>query len=159
MGLRGWLTEFVRYRREYLRGDEKGKAQIFSERLFVAFGHAGVRQAGATLEQDLMWKPRCLIEMKKTGVELGRVYRQAFDYWVHAVPTGPLRRVVLLCTTQADRPEWVILSSGAARQSRNVLLGEVGGYVETLWAAADRSNGIVNGAHGEDCPRATPRSP
>ena len=65
------MTEFVRYRREFLRGDEKGEAQIFSEALFRAFGHAVVRQAGATLEQrikkqdakgtafaDLMWKPR-----------------------------------------------------------------------------------------------------
>lgn len=72
----------MRYRREYLRGDEKGEAQIFSEALFRAFGHDGLRQAGATLEQrikkrdakgtafaDLMWKPRCLIEMKKTGVK------------------------------------------------------------------------------------------
>lgn len=49
-GLRQRLTEFVRYRREYLRGDEKGEAQIFSEALFRAFGHAGVRQAGATLD-------------------------------------------------------------------------------------------------------------
>jgi hypothetical protein len=107
-GLRGRLAEFVRYRREYLRGDEKGEAQIFSDALFRAFGHAGVRQAGATLEHrlkkrdakgtafaDLMWKPRCLIEMKKTGVDLGRVYRQAFDYWVQAVPDRP--RYVVLC--------------------------------------------------------------
>ncbi|MGH3536940.1 MAG: DNA methyltransferase [Pseudonocardiaceae bacterium] len=107
-GLRGRLEEFVRYRREYLRGDEKGEAQIFSEALFRAFGHDGVRQAGATLEQrikkrdakgtafaDLMWKPRCLVEMKKTGVDLGRVYRQAFDYWVQAVPDRP--RYVVLC--------------------------------------------------------------
>jgi hypothetical protein len=35
-GLRGRLAEFVRYRREYLRGDEKGEAQIFSECLFLA---------------------------------------------------------------------------------------------------------------------------
>lgn len=107
-GLRGQLEKFVRYRREYLRGDEKGEAQIFSEALFRAFGHDGLRQAGATLEQrikkrdakgtafaDLMWKPRCLIEMKKTGVDLGRAYRQAFDYWVQAVPDRP--RYVVLC--------------------------------------------------------------
>jgi MmeI, N-terminal domain len=49
-GLRDQLAEFVRYRREYLRGNEKGEAQIFSEALFRVFGHAGVRQAGATLE-------------------------------------------------------------------------------------------------------------
>ena len=47
------MTEFVRYRREFLRGDEMGEAQIFSEALFRAFGHAGVRQAGATLEQRI----------------------------------------------------------------------------------------------------------
>jgi hypothetical protein len=107
-GLRQRLAEFVRYRREYLRGDEKGEAQIFAEALFRAFGHEGVRQAGATLEQrirrrdqrgtafaDLMWKPRCLIEMKKSGVDLGRHYRQAFDYWVQAVPDRP--RYVVLC--------------------------------------------------------------
>ena len=51
--MRDRLTEFVRYRHEYLRGDEKGEAQIFSEALFRAFGHAGVRQAGATLEQRI----------------------------------------------------------------------------------------------------------
>jgi hypothetical protein len=91
--LRGRLVEFVHYRRDYLRGDEKGEAQIFSDALFREFGHEGVRQAAATLEQrikkrdakgtafaDLMWKPRCLIEMKKTGVDLGRVYRQAFAF-------------------------------------------------------------------------------
>lgn len=107
-GLRERLSDFVRYRREYLRGDEKGEAQIFNEALFRAFGHLGIRQAGATLEQrvrksdhkgtafaDLMWKPRCLIEMKKAGVDLGRVYRQAFDYWVQAVPDRP--RYVVLC--------------------------------------------------------------
>jgi SAM-dependent methyltransferase len=107
-GLGQRLAEFVRYRHDYLGGDEKGEAQIFCEHLFQAFGHAGVRQAGATLEQrikkkdargtafaDLMWKPRCLIEMKKVGVELSRVYRQAFDYWVQAVPDRP--RYVVLC--------------------------------------------------------------
>lgn len=55
---------------------------IFLENLFRAFGHDGVRQAGATLEQriarrdnggtayaDLEWKPRVLIEMKGAGRE------------------------------------------------------------------------------------------
>lgn len=101
------LPEFVDYRRTHLRGDEKGEAQVFLERLFQAFGHAGLREAGATLEDrlsasgrhtrfvDLMWKPRCLIEMKKAGTDLTTVYRQAFDYWVAAVPDRP--RYVVLC--------------------------------------------------------------
>jgi hypothetical protein len=91
--LRGRLEAFVRYRREYLTGDEKGEAAIFLENLFRAIGHEGVRQAGATLERrikkrdnggtayaDLEWKPRVLIEMKKAGRDLARDYRQAFEY-------------------------------------------------------------------------------
>ncbi|MGD9986338.1 class I SAM-dependent DNA methyltransferase [Pseudonocardia sp.] len=106
--LRERLADFVRYRHEHLKGDEKGEAQIFNEHLFRAFGHAGVREAGATLEErlkknnakgtafaDLMWKPRCLVEMKKAGVDLTKAYRQAFDYWVQAVPDRP--QYVVLC--------------------------------------------------------------
>jgi type II restriction/modification system DNA methylase subunit YeeA len=104
------LREFVRYRREYLTGDEKGEGQIFLEHLFQAFGHAGIRQAGATLEArmrrrsgslkrtsfaDLVWKPRVLIEMKKAGEQLGRHYDQALEYWFRAVPDRP--RYVVLC--------------------------------------------------------------
>jgi hypothetical protein len=44
---------FVRYRREYLTGDEKGEAQVYCERLFRAFGHKGLHEAGATLETRL----------------------------------------------------------------------------------------------------------
>jgi hypothetical protein len=51
--LRGQLDDFVRYRRQYLSGDEKGEAQVFCDRLFRAFGHEGVRKAGATLQMRL----------------------------------------------------------------------------------------------------------
>ncbi|MBA3842884.1 MAG: class I SAM-dependent DNA methyltransferase [Actinobacteria bacterium] len=106
--LRADLAEFVLYRREYLTGDEKGEAQVFLDRLFQAFGHPGVAEVGAKLEMrikktdakgtafaDLVWKPRCLVEMKKAGVDLSRHYRQAFDYWADLVPDRP--RYVLLC--------------------------------------------------------------
>lgn len=106
--LRERLTALHRYRVDRLDGDEKGEAQIFLERMMQAFGHEGIREAGATLEYrvkrndqrgtafaDLMWKPRCLIEMKRAGQDLGRHYRQAFDYWMHAVPNRP--RWVILC--------------------------------------------------------------
>jgi N-6 DNA Methylase len=107
--LRAQLDAFVSYRLQYLIGDEKGEAQVFCDRLFKAFGHYGVREAGATLEMrvkkganakgtsfaDLIWKPRCLIEMKKVGTDLSRHYRQAFTYWVNAVPDRP--RYVILC--------------------------------------------------------------
>lgn len=91
-----------------LQGDEKGEAQVFSDRLFKAFGHDGYKEAGATLEfrvkkkgakgttfADLMWKPRMLMEMKKRGEKLNLHYRQAFEYWVNSVPNRP--RYVVLC--------------------------------------------------------------
>ena len=106
--LRPQLEEFVRYRHEHLRGDEKGEAQVFLDRLFRGFGHAGVFEAGATLEErvqrrdnggtafaDLVWKPRVLIEMKRGGEDLRRHYRQAFEYWIDLVPDRPA--YVVLC--------------------------------------------------------------
>jgi hypothetical protein len=103
------LSDFATWRHQHLKGDEKGEAASFLDRLFRAYGHPGIQEAGATLEYrlkkdsakgtafaDLMWKPRCLVEMKRSGVDLRRTYRQAFDYWVQAVP---------------DRPRYVILSN------------------------------------------------
>lgn len=104
------LNEFVTYAAT-LDGDEKGEAQVFCDRLFRAFGHAGYKEAGATLEYrikkasskgtsfaDLIWKPRFLLEMKKGGEKLQLHVRQAFDYWINAVPNRP--RYVLLCNFQ-----------------------------------------------------------
>jgi len=101
------LEQLVQYRQQFLSGDEKGEAQVFLDRLFQALGWGGVREAGATLEYrvandqggtsfaDLMWKPRVLLEMKRTRADLSRHFRQAFDYWVRAVPDRP--RYVVLC--------------------------------------------------------------
>jgi type II restriction/modification system DNA methylase subunit YeeA len=103
------LQEFVNYCRQYIKGDEKGDAQIFLDRLFQAFGHAGAKEAGAVYEQriqkssqqgktgfaDLVWPSRVLIEMKKRGENLDKHYPQAFRYWTHLVPNRP--RYVLLC--------------------------------------------------------------
>ncbi|SDO24643.1 DNA methyltransferase [Afipia sp. GAS231] len=101
------LNQFVAYAK-LLKGDEKGEAQVFCDRLFQAFGHKGYKEAGATLEErikkasgkgtsfaDLVWKPRVLIEMKKAGEKLHLHYNQAFDYWLNAVPDRP--RYVILC--------------------------------------------------------------
>ena len=44
------LAEFVAWVKQHLTGDEKGEAQLFLDRLFQAFGHAGLKEAGATLE-------------------------------------------------------------------------------------------------------------
>ena len=102
------LVAFVEYRSTHLSGDEKGESQVFLDRLLQAFGHDGVREAGATLEgrirkvgergtsfADLIWKPRCIIEMKKAGTDLSQHFRQAFRYWMDAVPNRP--RYVVLC--------------------------------------------------------------
>jgi hypothetical protein len=104
------LQEFVDYAKTMK--DEKGEAQLFCDRLFQAFGHKGLIEAGATLEfrlkkdagkggvsfADLMWKPRMLMEMKSAGAKLHLHYKQAFDYWIAAVPTRP--RYVVLCNFQ-----------------------------------------------------------
>lgn len=102
------LQAFVDWTHQHITGDEKGEAQIFLDRLLQAFGHGGIKEAGATLEMrvrsrdrkgtafaDLVWKPYVLIEMKKRGEDLTRHYRQAFDYWTHLVPSRP--RYVILC--------------------------------------------------------------
>lgn len=101
------LETFLEYV-QLLKGDEKGEAQVFCDRLFQAFGHKGYKEAGAELEfrikkkstrgtsfADLIWKPRLLLEMKKRGANLFLHYQQAFDYWIHAVPNRP--RYVVLC--------------------------------------------------------------
>lgn len=95
-----------------LKGDEKGEAQVYCDRLFQAFGWGGYKEAGATLEErvaiqkavgtkkatrfsDLVWPGKVLIEMKKRGEKLERHYLQAFEYWQYLVPHRP--RYVILC--------------------------------------------------------------
>lgn len=116
------IARFVAYARTC--ADEKGDAQVFCDRLFRAFGHAGYKEAGAILEDrvkmedgrtkfaDLVWKPRLLIEMKKRGEKLARHYAQALQYWLRLTPNRP--RYVVLCNfdefwiydfnTQMDEP-------------------------------------------------------
>lgn len=118
------LAEFVAWCGKHITGDEKGEAQVFLDHLFRGFGHAGIKEAGATCEMrikkdgggtsfaDLVWKPVVLIEMKKRGEDLAKHYRQAFDYWTRLVPGRP--RYTVLCNfdefwvfdfeTQMDSP-------------------------------------------------------
>tara|TARA_Y100000310_G_scaffold317889_1_gene371304 strand:- start:528 stop:3404 length:2877 start_codon:yes stop_codon:yes gene_type:complete len=104
--IEGRIQQFVEYAKR-LKGDEKGEAQVFCDRMFQAFGHEGYKEAGATLEfrvktkdrrtkfADLFWRPRVLLEMKKRGEKLQRHYTQAFEYWLHLVPERP--KYVVLC--------------------------------------------------------------
>jgi hypothetical protein len=100
------LQQFIEYAQK-LKGDEKGEAQVFCDRLFQAFGHEGYKEAGATLEDrqyrrgqrakfiDLVWKPRLILEMKSRKENLRDHYQQAFEYWLHSVPRRP--KYVVLC--------------------------------------------------------------
>ena len=100
------INRFIEYVRT-LKGDEKGEAQVFCDRLFQAFGHPGYKEAGAELEfrvkakgkttkfADLLWRPRLLLEMKKRGEKLEKHYQQAFEYWLELVPQRP--KYVVLC--------------------------------------------------------------
>ena len=103
------LQEFVDWCAKHIKGDEKGEAQIFLDRLLQAFYQKGVLETGkaeyrirkakedggGTSFADFVWKPLVLIEMKKRGADLRRHYRQAFDYWTRLVPGRP--NYVVLC--------------------------------------------------------------
>lgn len=101
------LTEFINWVEAHITGDEKGEAQIFLDRLFKGFGHAGWKEAGAICEKrikndsggtsfaDCVWKPAVVIEMKKRGTDLTKHYSQAFTYWTRLVPNRP--RYAVLC--------------------------------------------------------------
>lgn len=73
------LQAFKDWTAKHIKGDEKGEAQVFLDRLFQGFGWPGLKEAGATCElrvknttggtsfADLVWKPVVVIEMKKKG--------------------------------------------------------------------------------------------
>lgn len=70
------LSDFIEYSSK-LNGYEKGEAQLFLDRLFIAFGHQGVLEAGASLEYqiktakyDLVWE-----EINRQLDSLGLVVR------------------------------------------------------------------------------------
>lgn len=118
------LQAFQEWTVQHIKGDEKGEAQVFLDRLFQAFGWPGLKEAGANCElrvkntmggtsfADLVWKPVVVIEMKKRGVDLSKHYSQAFTYWTRLVPDRP--RFAVLCNfdefwvydfeTQLDTP-------------------------------------------------------
>lgn len=89
------FTEFVNWVGAHIRGDEKGEAQSYLDRLFRAYGHAGATEAGAVFEDrvkrpdrrgvgfaDLVWGETALVEMKRRGVDLASHVQQMLDYWV-----------------------------------------------------------------------------
>lgn len=101
------LTEFTSWVAKHIKGDEKGEAQVFLDRLFKGFGWPGWKEAKAECEErikndtggtsfaDLVWRPHVVIEMKKRGADLAKHYSQAFTYWTRLVPNRP--RYAVLC--------------------------------------------------------------
>lgn len=113
------IQEFIEYTKR-LKGDEKGEAQLFCDRLFRAFGHGGIIEANGQLEArikfnetgrtkfaDCLWSPDgrdgVLIEMKKRGEKnLESHFPQVRDYWIEMNPEkilGP----------GAQKPKYIIL--------------------------------------------------
>ncbi|MDX2139671.1 MAG: DNA methyltransferase [Chloroflexota bacterium] len=104
------LGAFVGYWRQHVRGDEKGEAQIFLDRLMQAFGYPdGIKGADGESEKrvkftlhekhptrfaDLALKGRALIEMKKRGEDLSKHYAQVLAYWLELPGEYPY---MLLC--------------------------------------------------------------
>ena len=120
------IREFINYAQN-LKGDEKGEAQLFTDRLFRAFGHGGIIEANGILEArikfhdtgrtkfaDCLWSPSdspgVLIEMKKKSVRnLEVAFDQAKDYWLNMEPErdiGPgaqKPRYIILCNFEKFR--------------------------------------------------------
>jgi hypothetical protein len=78
------LSEFIAWAAQHVRGDEKGEAQIFLDRLFLAFGQRGYLDVGGQPEfrirkpkedrdgtafADYVWKPVVLIERNNRGTK------------------------------------------------------------------------------------------
>lgn len=103
------LEKFIQYCNKHIKGDEKGEAQIFLDRFFVALGYEeGLKGAGAECEfrlrdpkkkttsfGDLVWKKKVLIEMKKSAEDLSNHLQQATSYWLKLAGDRP--RYVILC--------------------------------------------------------------
>lgn len=104
------LRAFTDWWRIHIKGDEKGEAQVFLERLLKAFGHAGALEAGTYEERvrkrrngkstvafaDYLMPKRVLIEMKKRGENLKKHYTQLEEYY-KSLDYAVRPRYALLC--------------------------------------------------------------
>ena len=104
------FVDFVAWWRQYCKGDEKGEAQVFLDRLFKALGYDGALEAGGSFETrvyrkhdgksavafaDFLIPKTVLVEMKKRGEDLRKHYDQARNYWMDLAGERP--RYVILC--------------------------------------------------------------
>lgn len=135
------ISAFLAYCAQHIKGDEKGEAHIFLDRLFTALGHKeGLKGAGADLEYrvhdgkkrstsfaDLVWPKRALIEMKKRGEDLSLHLQQATNYWFKLAGKRP--RYVILCNftefwvydfdTDPDEPQDVVKLEDLAKHRQS----------------------------------------
>jgi len=112
------LQDFIKFS-SLLRGDEKGEAQLFCDRLFRAFGHGGIIEANGALEArikyasgstkfaDCLWsppdRPGVLIEMKKRSeTNLEKHFPQVRDYWIEMNPE-------VVMGPGAQKPQYIML--------------------------------------------------
>lgn len=98
--------EFLEYFK-HLKGDEKGEAQVFCDRLFQLYGHQSIIQSGGHQETrikfnlttkyaDLVWGDRVIIEMKsRSEKKLEKHRKQVKDYWWNLRPNPP--KYCVLC--------------------------------------------------------------
>lgn len=101
------FSDFLDWFKKHCNGKERAQGQIFFDRLFQAFGNAGLLEAGAVCEDpvkkktgktgfaDLVWRPRVIIELKERGTNLRKHYHQAEEYWIRLVPNRP--QYMVLC--------------------------------------------------------------
>jgi len=119
MAIQQPLQDFVDFVKR-LKGDEKGEAQLFCDRLFRAFGHGGIVEANGKLEArikfsesgrtkfaDCLWSPEgkegVLIEMKKRAEKnLATHFPQVRDYWIEMNPEKVIG-------ARAQKPKYIIL--------------------------------------------------
>jgi hypothetical protein len=123
------LKAFVEYAKPL--GDEKGEAQVFCDRLFQAFGHAGYKEAGATLEArvpkkglkgkkyvDLIWKPHLLLEMKSAGEKLHRFHASKLNGSYFNCLWQCLQRTLTYCHQRPLKASLMtVLNTGSPRMT------------------------------------------
>src|ERR1700677_4371313 len=94
------LSEFAKFATT-LKGTKRDEAHVFSDRLFQAFGYAGVAQAGARLDDrapkrrggifaNVLWEDRGFqLEVMRRGEKLQRHYHHSFFDWTLHAPRRP----------------------------------------------------------------------
>jgi hypothetical protein len=83
-----------------LKGDEKGEAQVFCDRLLRVFGFEGYKEAGTTSRvqgakegkgtkcADLLWRPRLLLERRSAEISCSVTTAKPLNIGFSSFPRG-----------------------------------------------------------------------